>query len=96
MKQLKIEIILDIDNSQQYDWDLFHIGKDYKGNYYYRSGSGCSCNCIEESDWIRLTYANLSDCRRASKTYVTDEYKIRFENILKKISTGKSSREYIE
>jgi hypothetical protein len=37
-----------------YEWSVAQIGKDSLDRYFFRCGSGCSCNDISEEDWQPL------------------------------------------
>lgn len=50
----EVKTILTLDNGEPYAWDIVQLGKDSNGNYWWRAGSGCSCDWIEEDDWIPL------------------------------------------
>jgi hypothetical protein len=37
-----------------YEWTTAQIGRDAFGNHWFRAGSGCSCNMIEDESWQPL------------------------------------------
>lgn len=41
-----------------YEWSSAEIGKDSLDRYFFRCGSGCSCNDISEEDWEPLRDMN--------------------------------------
>lgn len=41
-----------------YEWSSAEIGKDSLDRYFFRYGSGCSCNYIDEEDWEPLRDMN--------------------------------------
>ena len=48
-----------------YEWSSAQLG-EYEGRYYFRYGSGCSCNGIWEEEWIPLT--DMTQLRSAIET----------------------------
>ena len=55
-----------------YSWTTAEIGKDSFGNYWIRSGSGCSCNYIGDEAWEPLKY--MTNVKSAlAKLYLENE-----------------------
>lgn len=48
-----------------YEWSSAQLG-EYENNYYFRYGSGCSCDGIWQEDWIPLT--DMTQLRSAIET----------------------------
>lgn len=51
-----IELICSLDeHSQYYEWSCVEIGRDSdSGDLFFRYGSGCSCDCIQDYPWCGL------------------------------------------
>lgn len=51
--QRSIEVVFQIGDGG-YEWSEAQIGTSPDGRLWYRYGSGCSCNSIDEEEWMPL------------------------------------------
>jgi hypothetical protein len=64
--QDSIEVLFELnDDSLSYEWSIAQVGKSPDGRFWYRYGSGCSCNYITDEKWEPLT--NVAQLRIASR-----------------------------
>lgn len=53
-----IKVIANYTDGGGYDWSEAQLGVSEDNKFWLRSGCGCSCNSIDEEDWIALRDMN--------------------------------------